>query len=114
LLFVLGVVMDSDIPGVRTLISKLDGIHPSHHSRRRAILRQIVIVIDNWIRKNGTGERSIIVLAKVLDNISRNHYYAYAEMLKMTRYPKVYQQAINHLRWARLHKKMGGVLSFDV
>ena len=106
--------MDAEIPGVKTLIHKLDSIHPSHHSRRRAILKQIVIVIDNWIRKNGTGERSIIVLAKVLANISRYHYYAYAEMLKMTKYPRVYQQAVNHLRWARLHKKMGGVLTYDV
>jgi len=106
--------MVSEIPGVDVLIQKLSGIHPSHHAARKAILKQIVIVIDNWIRKNGTGERSIIIIAKALDKINRNYYYAYSEMLKITKYPKIYQQAINHLRWARLHKKMGGVLSYEV
>lgn len=106
--------MSSVIPGVDILIGKLDNLHPSHHSARRSILRRIVIVIDNWIRKNGTDEESIITLAKVLDKINRNHYYAYAEMLKITKFPKVYQQAVNHLRWARLHKRMGGSLRYNV
>ena len=96
------------------LLRKLQNLHPSHHSARRGILRQIVIVIDNWIRKNGTSEQSMIIVAKTLDKINRHFYYAYSEILKMTKYPKVYQQALNHLRWARLHKKLGGKLPFEV
>ena len=106
--------MNSMLPGVDMLIKKLSNLHPSHHKARAAILRQIVIVIDNWIRKNGTNEESIIIIAKTLDRINRNYYYAYTEMLKITRFPKVYQQAINHLRWARLHKKMGGKFAYEV
>ena len=106
--------MDRMIPGVDVLIQKLTNIHPSLHAAKASILRRLVIVIDNWIRKNGTDKQSIIIIAKTLDKISRIHFSAYTEMLKMTRFPKIYQQAINHLHWARLHKRLGGKLSFDV
>ncbi|MEX0568190.1 MAG: hypothetical protein Q6363_003400 [Candidatus Njordarchaeota archaeon] len=102
------------VPGIDILIRKLEHLHPSHHAARGSILKQIVIVIDNWIRKNGTSEQCIIIIAKTLDKINRRFYYAFSEMLKMTKYPRIYQQAINHLRWARLHKKMGGALAFDI
>lgn len=106
--------MVDPVPGVDMLIRKLEHLHPSHHAARRNILRQIVVVIDNWIRKNGTSEECIIIIAKTLDKINRRFYYAFSEILKMTKFPCIYHQAINHLRWARLHKKMGGNVPFDL
>lgn len=102
-------------PGIDSLLSKLRGIHPSHHKKKEFIIRQIVVVLDNWVKKNdGKKKESIVILAKALDKISKQDFYVYEEVIKRTKHPRIFQQAVNYLKWARLHVRMGGKLPFTV
>ena len=97
--------------GIRSLLNKLRRIHPSHHQRRSIIIRQMVTILDNWIARNDiTNQENLMALASVLELISREDYYVYTELIKITRYPQVYRRAVNFMKWARLHKRLGGVL----
>lgn len=103
-------------PGIDMLLAKLKRIHPSHHAKKNMIINQIVAILDNWISKHYSPQRKdrLVILAETLDKISKQDYYVYSELLKRTRHPRIYQQAINYLHWARLHKRLGGRLPFRV
>ncbi len=101
--------------GIKSLLSKLRRIHPSHHKKKSLIIRQIATILDNWINRHDMrDEKNFLALAMVLESISREDYYAYTELIKITRYPRIYRQAVNHIKWARLHRKLGGMVSIDL
>lgn len=96
------------------LLTKLRRTHPSAHREREPIIVQMVTLIDNWIsRSDLNSEANLFALAQALEFINQQDRYAYEEMRQRTKYPKTYERAVNYMKWAQLHKKLGGKLSLE-
>ncbi|MCR8433438.1 MAG: hypothetical protein NDP13_03460 [Crenarchaeota archaeon] len=95
-------------------LTKLKRTHPSNHKERAPIIKQMTTVVDNWISRNNLdSEENLFALAQALEYIDQHDRYAYEEMRQITKYPKIYERAINYMKWAQLHKRLGGKLPVE-